>query len=63
MANETTAIIEVTLNLDPDKMDQLTKEGCSDYTIEQIIKKAVTVKIDSKCPVCDIGEVILRKYY
>ena len=63
MANETTAIVEVTLNLDPDKMNQLEADGCSDYTIEQYIKKSVTVKIDSKCPVCDIGEVILRKYY
>ena len=63
MADESNAILTVGVNLDPDKMNQLTKEGYSDAEIEELIKKSITIKTDSKCPVCDIAEVCLDEYF
>jgi len=63
MANETTAVLEVTLNLDSDKVAELDSNGYSDDKIQKLIEKSITIKTDSVCPVMDIGEVSLRKYY
>lgn len=59
------ARLEVIVQIDSDKWEELEKKGYSDIDIQHLIEKSITFKpiADTGAPIADIESVSLRKYY